>query len=109
MGSSSKYVLASNRPERTVAKNARDAARANALWNLLVHGTEIASSKPPVVRKTAATREPDVKGVTAYEPRNTAPRTGRRASRRSFTDGPPISAPCFVTNLRSTNTEGLIL
>src|SRR5829696_8094173 len=105
MGSPSKNVPASNRPERTVAANARDATSASALWNVLVHGSESASSKPPVPRKTAVAREPGAKGVAAYEPRNIAPRIGRRPSRRSFTDKPPVSAPCFATNLLSPNDE----
>src|SRR4028119_1406005 len=77
VGIPSRKALRSNRPMSTVVPRATRATSANARWNELDHGTEIANSTAPRPRKSAAPNEPGAKGDHAYPPAKAAPARGR--------------------------------
>jgi hypothetical protein len=76
-----------NRPVSTVAPSATRATSANARWNELDQGTEIANSTAPRPRKSAVPNEPGANVDHAYPPRKAAPSSARRPSRSAL--GPP--------------------
>src|SRR5215213_11200086 len=71
----------SNRPVKITAPKATKAARANALWKELDHGTEITNNTTPTPRKRSVPKESGANVCQAYPARKTIPSKGRNPSR----------------------------
>src|SRR5687767_12676812 len=71
----------SNRPVKITAHKETKATRANALWKVLDHGTEITNSTAPTPRKRSVPKEPGANVCHTYPARNTIPSPGRNPSR----------------------------
>src|SRR5215208_5341103 len=70
----------SNRPVKITTPKATKAARANALWKALDHGTEITNNTAPTPRKRSVPKESGANVCQAYPARKTIPSAGRNPS-----------------------------
>jgi hypothetical protein len=60
------------------------AIRANPLWKVLDHGTEITNSEAPTPKNSVVPNEPGANVCQTYAARKTTPSTGRNPSSRDL-------------------------